>query len=125
MDSSESPEQLLQHQPMELRDIQLPLAIRQVRQRLLHRLRPGLQQIGAVAQNGNEGRVVHARFCKPRGDLGGICRTQLLDLEEWDARSRNVSGRKPSRSKTTRCVGRMSSPSLSMFTKVIITAASG
>ena len=41
------------------------------------------------------------------------------------ARSRKGSGRKPSRSKTTRWVGRMSRPSLSMFTKVIITAASG
>src|ERR1700722_2309699 len=56
------PQQLLQNQAVELRYIQLPLPLRKVRQRFLHRVRPSLQVVGAVGENSHERGGFGPRF---------------------------------------------------------------
>ena len=116
-------QQPVENDGVQMGQVELALALGQAGQRRGHRLRLATQQQGSTARHGDKrGALLRLQ----RFDIARrIRRRQRLDREELLRGAEKAAGSKSARLCTTRCVGKITSPSESMFTKVIITAASG
>ena len=118
-------EQAIEHDGVELAQVELALVLGQVGQGGCSSIGPGAEQ--ECSRRGSRLR----RLCPD-------CRLRAFDVARGIGGRKGFDGRRiaaaalgkaagsnPARPWTTRCVGRMTRPSESMLTKVIMTAASG
>jgi hypothetical protein len=118
-------EKFFQNQSMEAGDVELALASGQGAESF--RSRAGLepQEIAATRGDGDEGGLACALGRETTEDRGGFEEVELLDLEPGGGGVEKADAEKSFRPQTRRWLGRMTRPSESILTKVIITAASG